>query len=226
MHIHSLLHTNVSWPKLAVCLSLNLHLLSGYWLQFSLTHFSPNPATDIFYSQYIHFSGCKCESHKEMCPWNKMLGVLVSWIIIYELFLSDGKSKCCWITGVGDRKLDSFCVALIGSILSLSVLISVWVVKSMGYWERFIFRIKISGICTAHFSYLLLAYHSSLSMYQSWYENFIKLFLTRLRRHKYGHSLYGIWERVIQWRSFYIKGLMSLSEMNLTVFYIPVSTAD
>lgn len=37
MHILSLLHTNVSWPRLAVCLSLDLHLLSGYWLQFNLT---------------------------------------------------------------------------------------------------------------------------------------------------------------------------------------------
>lgn len=37
MHILSLLHTNVSWPRLAVCLSLDLHLLSGYWPQFNLT---------------------------------------------------------------------------------------------------------------------------------------------------------------------------------------------
>ena len=35
------------------------------------------------------------------------------------------QAKCCWITGVGDRILDSFCLALIGSILSLSVLIRV-----------------------------------------------------------------------------------------------------
>jgi len=46
MHIHSLLHTNVSWPKLTVCLSLDLHLLSGYWPQFSLTLVRPNPGTN------------------------------------------------------------------------------------------------------------------------------------------------------------------------------------
>lgn len=37
MHILSLLHTNVSWPRPAVCLLLDLHLLSEYRLQFNLT---------------------------------------------------------------------------------------------------------------------------------------------------------------------------------------------
>lgn len=37
MHILSLLHTNVSWPRLAVCLLLDHHLFSWYWLQFNLT---------------------------------------------------------------------------------------------------------------------------------------------------------------------------------------------
>lgn len=49
MHILSLLHTNVSWPRLAVCLSLDLHLLSGYWPQFNLTRVTANQGTDIIF---------------------------------------------------------------------------------------------------------------------------------------------------------------------------------
>lgn len=48
MHILSLLHTNVSWPRLAVCLSQDLHLLSGYWPQFNLTLVTANERTVVF----------------------------------------------------------------------------------------------------------------------------------------------------------------------------------
>lgn len=50
MHILSLLHTNVSWPRLTVCLSLDLHLLSGYWPQFNLTLVSANPGPQLHFS--------------------------------------------------------------------------------------------------------------------------------------------------------------------------------
>lgn len=42
MHILSLLHTNVSWPRLSVCLWLDLHLLWGYWPQFNVTLVTAN----------------------------------------------------------------------------------------------------------------------------------------------------------------------------------------
>lgn len=67
MHILSLLHTNVSWPRLAVCLSLDLHLLWGYWPQFNLTLASANPGAVIIFIMHH-----KCISWLWMTiPWQE-----------------------------------------------------------------------------------------------------------------------------------------------------------
>lgn len=39
MHILSLLHTNVLWPRLSICLRLDRHLFSVYWPLFKKWHF-------------------------------------------------------------------------------------------------------------------------------------------------------------------------------------------
>lgn len=110
------------------------------------------------------------------------------------------QAKCCWITGVGDRILDYFCLALIGSILGLSVLISVLAVKSLGYWERFYFQNEmLSCPAFALFITLLLATlipYTNSSVYWSLYMTANQqTVLTKLSCWKYyGHSVYGIWE--------------------------------
>lgn len=126
MHILSLLHTNVSWPRLAVRLSLDLHLLWG--IDRSLTW-------HVWLSDVKMWCTLLSETPFIGCKWHLCLflqeklnrSVLVlewceGWIPLKHFGLTE-QAKCCWVTGVADRILDSFCLVLIGSILNLSLLI-------------------------------------------------------------------------------------------------------
>lgn len=97
MHILSLLHTNVSWPRLAVCLSVDLHLLSGYWPQFNLTLASANPRTVIIFLilRKCIFRTEMIIPQQEQCLKKKgqWCFCLVSRMIILELFLSGWTAK-------------------------------------------------------------------------------------------------------------------------------------